>query len=230
MSMKHTIVTVAATLALATAAGAGAAAMAARANAATPACAQSCYNWFSAAFGTAAHPNYVLALSSATGRPVTLARASGANPAEDFGSTGPLLPVSDWVAADLMAPGLDALYGNIGATEIEYAPKGTPTGRCLGVGANTGLASVTRVTLLPCGEDARTLWIVDPVTTPAGLYYALISGTTDRNFAHPEALTVLKPGLTLFTAPLRTQIPALPLNHQLWSFVQGALPVPKPAG
>ena len=224
MSMKRTIVTVAATLALAVGAGA---AGTLSATAATSACAQSCFNWFSAAFGTAAHPNYVLDLSSATGRPVTLARASGANPAEDFGSTGPLVPVGDLVAAGVMTPGLEAPYGNVGATEIEYAPKGVPTGQCLGVGATT--ASVTPVTMLPCGKSARTLWIVDPVTTPAGLSYALISGTTDRDFTHPQSLTVLKPGRTLVTAPLVTHIAALPLDHQLWSFIQGALPIPKPS-
>ena len=230
MSMKHTIVTVAATLALAIGAGA---AGTLSAKAATSACSQHCDNWFSAAYGTAEHPNYVLGLSSATSRSVTLTRASGANPAEDFAPGQLLTPVSDWVTAGLMPPGLDALYGKLGATEIEYAPKGIPTDQCLGVGAHAGvvagLASVTRVTLLPCGESARTLWIVDPVTTPAGSYFALISGTTDRNFVHPEALTVLKPGLPLVTAPLVTHIRALPLNHQLWSFTQGALPIPKPS-
>ena len=65
MSMKSKIVTAAATLTLV--AGVGAAGTL-TANAATSACGNNCVNWFSAAYGTAAHPAFVLNVLNQVGQ------------------------------------------------------------------------------------------------------------------------------------------------------------------
>ncbi len=223
MSMKRKIVTAAATLTLA--AGLGAAGTL-TANAATPACGNNCVNWFSAAFGTAAHPAFVLNVQdhvAKAGQPVTLAAASRANKGEDFWPDN-VAPVGSMVAAGLMNHGLDALYASLSVYEFQYAPGNKPTGLCAGVGTAPGLA--TPVTLQPCGVTARTTWILDPQKTSAGSYDALISGATSKNFSHPYALTTLLPRLRLFTDPLLTGVPAGVLDHQLWAYVPGALPTP----
>ncbi len=223
MSMKRKIVTAAATLTLA--AGLGAAGTL-TANASTSACGNNCINWFSAAFGTAAHPAFVLNVQNhvaKAGQPVTLAPASGANKGEDFWPDL-VAPVGSMVVAGLVAPGLDALYSSLSVYEFQYAPAGKPTGLCAGVGTTPGLD--TPVTLQPCGVNARTTWILDPQKTSAGSYDALISGATNKNFSHPYALTTLLPRLPLFTDPLLTGAPAGVLDHQLWGYVPGALPTP----
>ena len=155
------------------------------------------------------------------GEPVIVARASGTNPGEDFVLSVQGV-VSDFVAADLMSPRLDALYSNLIVAEIEYVPSGVPTGFCVGVGATPGLG--TPVTLQPCGVSVRTTWIFDPETTSTGSYDALISGATNSNFQHPYSLTTLLPGLRLFTAPLEPTFPPRCLRTSLWGQFQGALP------
>ena len=78
--------------------------------------------------------------------------------------------------------------------------------------------------LEPCGLNARTVWIVDPVKTRSGLFPALVSAATNRNFRHPYSLTVLVPRLPLRTEPLTTTAPGSLLAHQLWRARQGVLP------
>jgi hypothetical protein len=223
MSMQSKIVTAAATLALA--AGVGAAGTL-PANAATSACGTNCVNWFSAAYGTAAHPAFVLNVRNqvaSVGQQINLAAASGANQGEDFEAAFQG-KVSDFVAAGLMNPGLGSLYGNLSVDEFQYAPGNSPTGLCVGVA--TTPAPDTAVTLQPCGATARTTWILDPVTTSAGSFDALINGATDSNFSEPFSLTALRP-LPLFTSRLRLDVHSQAvLNHQLWANVPGALPVP----
>ncbi|MGH3152990.1 MAG: hypothetical protein ACRDOB_20000 [Streptosporangiaceae bacterium] len=193
------------------------------ANAATRSCGPSCVDWFSAAFGTAEHPNLVLDVLrtvTRTGQPLVLARASGTNQGEDFVSTS-VDPVSEYVQAGLVSAGLDPLYGNLFAFEIEYTPFGSQTGECVGIGL--GNAILSEVTLQPCGVNSRTLWILDPVTAAAGSPVVLISGTTHSNFRHPLSLTVLNPSVHLYATALGTG-PLSPRRHQLWGFVEGVLP------
>lgn len=229
MSMRAKIAAAAAALTIA--AGVGAVGTL-PANAATRACGINCADWFSAAFGTTAHPGFVLdAVNRAgpTGSSVILARASGANPAEDFVPSDEGT-VQDFIQAGLISHGMDPLYGKLEAIELWYAPKDAATGQCLGVGGGTafiaGLGSISHVDIQPCGVNAGTVWILDPQTTSTGSIFALISGKTSSDFTHPQALSVLKPGVQLFTAPLVTHIPVLPLNHQTWGAVQGVLPIP----
>ena len=219
MSVRGKIVTAAA--ALTVVAGIGAAGTL-TANAATKDCGQVCANFFNSAFGTFSHPAFVLDVhgqAQQASQPVALARASAANPREDFGITAQG-QVGDFVAAGLVARGLKAPYGQLQAVEIEYAPKGAPTGLCLGTSSSSSLSPVA---LRPCGVNSSTIWILDPVTTSTGSYNVLISGATNRNFQHPEALTAPEPGLQLSIEPL-TSLSTAHLTHQLWGFTQGVLP------
>lgn len=219
MSVQGRIVTAAAALILV--AGIGATGTLA-ANAATRSCGHSCANFFSAAFGTFKHPAFVLDVqgqAQRAGQPVVLARAGGGNPGEDFVASAQG-PVRAFVAAGLLAPGLAAPYGKLTATEIEYAPDGASTGLCLGVSASPSF--FTPVTLRPCGVNAGTIWIFDPVKTRTGSYDVLISGITGRNFQNPETLTALVPNIQVFIAPLASLRPALP--NQLWGSTRGVLP------
>jgi hypothetical protein len=236
MFVRSKIAAAAAAAALTVAAGVGVgAAGTLTANAATSDCGNACIDWFSAAFGTTAHPGFVLDVpdqAGPTGAPVILARADGADPGEDFVADD-FGTVNDFISAGLISHGMGALYGNLQAYEFEYAPKEAPSGECLALGGGTGsvagLGSVSHVDLQLCGVNAATLWIADQKTTSAGSYSALISGETSRDFTHPQSLSVLTRGVQLFTAPLATGIPAVPLNHQLWGYVQGKLPIPKPS-
>jgi hypothetical protein len=217
MSVRSKIVTAAAALAIV--AGVSAAGTQ-TANAATPSCGRECFNFFSAAFGTTAHPGFVFDVlnhNTQTGQPIILAPASGTNPGEDF-TISAVDPVNDFVLAGLVSPGLDPLYGNLNAFEIEYTPYGAETGECVGLGANTGI--IATVSLQACGVSAHTLWIYDPLTKSAGSFFTLISGTTSSNFRHPITMTALfPPGLPLTT----TQLTTPPAARQLWGYTTGTL-------
>jgi hypothetical protein len=225
MSITRKIVMTAAALTLGTGIGA---AGTLTANAATADCGRGCVDLYSPAFGTAPPPTYVLDLPSHPFQTVpylTLARGSGANPAEDFALSDDGT-VHDFVLAGLIAPGMDTkAFTGLEVFEIQYGPKGTPSGNCVGVAAAPGAG--TALTLRPCGVDARTTWIFDPQSASQGSAGALISGATNRNFQHPYSMTVTLPGLPLVTEPLQLGAPARVLNHQLWNAYVGALPTPK---
>jgi hypothetical protein len=215
MPIKNMIITAAAALTAITGVGAGlgVAAGTLAANAATPKCGSVCSDFYSRAFGS----GWVLGTLKAPGQLTALARASRSDKGEDFG-VDPMGQVRDLSKAGLISGGLNALYGGLAAYEIQYAPGGSPSDRCLGVTGTPGAG--TPVALEPCGVTARTVWIFDPV----GSSYALINAATSQNFQHPFALTALVPGFPLVTAPLATAVPAKVLAHQLWSARQGVLP------
>jgi hypothetical protein len=216
MSIKSKLVTAA--TALTVIAGVGAAGTL-TANAATPKCGATCSDFYSRAFG----PALVLGVLNHSGRPgqrAILARASRANPGEDF-SVDALGTVRDFYQAGLLSRGLNALYGGRFAYEIEYSPGASSSDMCLGTAGQPGAG--TPVTLEPCGLNVKTVWIFAPEKTGTGTYYALISAATSRNFHHPYSLTTLRPGFPLLTAPLAASTsPAL--AHQLWSAERGVPP------
>jgi hypothetical protein len=225
MSVKSRIVVSAAALTLV--AGVGAAGTV-TANAATEACGVTCLTWHSLAFGNTHPPTIVLSVQNQAGQPgqpLILTGASGANPGEDF-QVSAEGQVSDFVAAGLMAPGLDTLYSSLNVVELQYTPNGMPSGLCVGVASTPRLA--TPVTLQPCGVTAKTTWILDPApgTAAAAQVSALINGATDSSFQHPYSLTTLLPGVPLFTAPLELSLPTAVLDHQLWAPWFGILPIP----
>ena len=227
MSITRKIVMTAAALTLS--AGIGAAGTL-TANAATADCGRGCVDLHSPAFGTASPPTYVLDLPSHPFQTVsylTLARASGASQGEDFALSNDGT-VHDFVLAGIIAAGMDTkAFTGLTVFEIEYGPKGAPSGNCVAVPAAPGAG--TALTLRPCGVDARTTWIFDPQSAIQGSAGALISGATNRNFQHPYSMTVSLPGLPLVTEPLQLGAPARVLNHQLWSAYVGVLPTPKPS-
>jgi hypothetical protein len=225
MSIKSRIVMSAAALTLV--AGVGATGTL-TANAATAACGVTCLTWHSLAFGNTHPPAIVLGVLNQVGQagqPIILTGASGANQGEDF-QVSTEGQVSDFVAAGLMAPGLDTLYSSLNVIELQYTPGGMPSGLCVGVATTPGLG--TPVTLQPCGLSAKTTWILDPApgTAAAAQVSALISGATNSSFQHPYSLTTLLPGVPLFTAPLELSLPTAVLDHQLWAPWFGILPIP----
>lgn len=222
MSVPSKVVMSAAAAAMALAGGLGAAGVL-PAHAATSECGRACVNWFSPAFGTAAHPGFVIEVpgNAQAGQTVTLAAASKASSGEDFVASNQGL-VRDFVDAGLMNHGLDALYGSLTAIQVQYAPYGAPTSLCVGVDTTPGPGAP--VTLEPCGKTAKTVWILDPVTTKAGSFDALISGATASDFQHPASLTALLPRVPLSTEPLVTSASGALLGRQLWGYLIGALP------
>jgi hypothetical protein len=216
MSVKSKLVTAA--TALTVMAGVGAAGTL-TANAATSKCGAICSELYSATTGTA----FVLAVPNRVGRagqPLTLARANRASKGEDF-VVQTLGTVSDFHAAGFISAGLNALYGGLSVYEIEYAPGASPSFLCLGTAGTPGAG--TRVTLEPCGMQAKTLWIVAARTTSSGPHDVLISAATSRNFHHPYVLTTLAPGAPLVTARLVAATGSA-FAHQLWSAEAGVLP------
>ena len=187
------------------------------ANAATKDCAALCTNFYNADLSD----HFMLAAvhGGGVGQPIGMF-AAGRIKAEDFGMSDQGL-VSDFVAAGLMKPGLGTLYGGLSVYEIQWAPGGKPSGRCVGVQGTPG--NGTAVTLRPCGVTAATTWIFDPVTTKNGSFDALINGATDRGFKQPQSLTASRKG-DVSTDPLNVgQLAKGKANDQLWGTIAGAL-------
>jgi len=80
-------------------------------------------------------------------------------------------------------------YPDDPAFEIQYSPYGVDSGLCMGLAS--AAASGGKVTLQPCGDSARTVWIADTYDSPSTLfngYVPLINGS-DGNFSQPFVLT-----------------------------------------
>jgi hypothetical protein len=215
MSITSKVITAA--LALGVVTGVGAAG-AHTANAATPKCGALCTNFYSKALGKGYLVN-VVNQASQIGQPASLAKAADTNAGEDYVLSTQGL-VKNFYRAGLISAGLDALYPNLAVVEIGYVPAGKPSGLCLGVGTAPGVG--TPVTLQTCGANARTTWILDPVTTSSGTYDELFSGATAGDFQHPYSLTGGLAGQPLLTEPLASADPAL--THQLWGDFEGVIP------
>lgn len=236
MSVKGKIFTAAVALSLA--GGVGAAATRA-ANAATSACGTSCTDVFSALYGTTAKPGFILDAQGGgpgrIGEPIILARASAANPGEDFRFAAET-PVSVLYDARMVPAGLALRYGCVpggdfktcpaGAVDdlavlINYTPDGGVSGYCVGVGATP--SSATPVTLQECGVTGQTFWIIDHHKT-GGSNLTLINGATANSFNHPYTLTAgFAPGEPLFAVNLYTTVTGTVLESQQWGDLPGAV-------
>ncbi len=105
--------------------------------------------------------------------------------------------------------------------EIEYTPYSAYSGECIGVSIAPGEG--TPVALQPCGENAKTLWILDHGKT-SGSNFTLINAATDNSFATPYALTeplYAGPRSQLMTFPLLSASPGTVLKEQQWGEVTG---------
>ncbi|GAA1654747.1 hypothetical protein [Georgenia ruanii] len=218
MAIHHKFFTAAATFALLFAASAAASLPA---GAATPQCGPHCIQVFSAKFGTPTSPTFVESVfrgHPAAGVPAILARPSSSDPAGDM-----IVPaagtVSTFYAAGMVSAAVNSHYGTERAVQIEYAPRGSPTGLCAAVATtayrNEGL------TLQPCRTPGRTVFIIDTADSPATAptYFPIVIGNT-TDFVHPFAMTIqgdpahkLLPQITI--QHLRGNPTNVPRN-QLW--------------
>jgi hypothetical protein len=184
MSFKTRFFAAAATLSLV---GAAAATGAMTANAATPSCGKSCIDLYSRMFGNHKNPQFVFSAKGggqSVGTPIILWRASNSDQSEDF-TVSFQGTVHDFFLAGLVSSALDLHYHNLAAFEFEYSPFGMDTGLCIGVPSTA--RNGTKVSLQPCGETSKTVWVVDSFSKIKGFYVPLINGS-DTNFSHPFVL------------------------------------------
>jgi hypothetical protein len=255
MSIKSKVFAAAAALTL-VGGGAVGALTAGAAAAATPSCGVTCVEFFSAEFGSFSSQNFVLDTlrrGEKAGQPQILFRTSGSDPAEDYTISDEGV-VSDFYTAGLISSAVALHYGGLGcedydtttatcttfypdlaAYEIEYSPYGADSGLCAGVG--TTAVAGTKVTLQPCGDSAKTIWIIDSEDETTSDYYPLINGS-DTNFSQPYVLTyptnsyptdMPRPGLyvtnlTGFKGANGLPTPGTVNDHQLWGYHTGVLP------
>jgi hypothetical protein len=135
MSIKKFLQAVVATVTLASGASA---AVPLSASAATPACGPNCLSVFSPELGTYAHPNFVEHVFGGTasiGQPTGLNTASRSDSSEDFINPHPGT-VSDYYAMGLVSAEVNRHYGSLTASQLEYAPSGTPSGLCVAVASD----------------------------------------------------------------------------------------------
>lgn len=185
MSIKSKIFAAAATLTLV--GGIGAAGTL-TANAATPPCGHKCIDIFSRKFGTHKHPAFVLDVfqqKAKAGQPIILFATSNADRGEDF-TVSFQGTVADFFKAGLVSAALNLHYSKFLAFEFQYTPDGVDSNMCVGVGSTA--ANGTPVALEPCGQSAKTVWVVDSFDTIKGHFVPLINGS-DTNFSHPFVLT-----------------------------------------
>ena len=216
------------------------AAVAGTAGAATPSCGPNCIDGYNKQFGKQFITD-VFRGGSKVGQPIILFTRSNSDAAEDF-TVSVQGTVSDFYASGLVSPAVELHYGGakylnitsntqVGqdevAGEIEYAPYGRDSGLCVGVGTSrlpsVGSASVS---LQPCGQDARTVWILDGVDICNNFAFGsapLINGA-DTNFSHPSVLTYPASGY-----PTDKPRPQLKVTN-LTGFSQNGPPSPNPSG
>jgi hypothetical protein len=120
--------------------------------------------------------------------------------------------VHDFYIAGLVSAAIDRHYGSDQAYEYEYVPYGVDSGLCLGVSGTA--QNGTPVTLQPCGESARTVWVSD-TTEKNAQQVELINGT-DTNFTHPLVLTAIGADMSPTTSSLANPS-LLPPGGQYWS-------------
>jgi|tagenome__1003787_1003787.scaffolds.fasta_scaffold19933417_1 hypothetical protein len=206
MSMKRRLLIAAVTFGVVFGAGAVASLPAA---AATPQCGPHCVQVFSAEFGTATSPNFVesvfLGLPVA-GVPTILRRPSSSNPAGDMiiHAAG---PVSKFYAAGMVSAAVNDHYGSENAVQIEYAPRGAPSGLCAGL-ARTAYQN-EGLTLQPCQNPGTTVFIIDTADSPATAptYFPIVNAST-TDFVHPFTMTF--PGKT---DPSHRLLPQITVRH-----------------
>jgi len=153
---------------------------------ATWSCGVTCINPYTQAYG----PFFVLNSNNArwvVGNKLDLFDASNYNPGEDWtidlqGSVRHLYNLG------LVSANLRLHYGHMPAFELEFTPLGVESGLCQGT-AGTAVSG-EKVSLQWCGNDSRTIWVLDFRDAPivSGIYVPVIAGS-DTNFSDPQVLT-----------------------------------------
>jgi hypothetical protein len=229
MGVKRTILAAVAVLA----AGGVSAVAPVAANAGTSQCGLGCIGVFSNELGTYAQPNFVEHVwggVATVGTPTGLTQASGADSSEDFINPHPGF-VSDYYNLGLVTADVNAHYGSLRASQLEFAPLGVPSGLCVGVAADP--YQNEPLSLQSCTVPGRTVWIIGTSLSPATAahgFFPIVSGATS-DFSHPFTMSYPRHVDTSETLPpirLRhlkflgadKSVPA----QQLWGVKFGPLP------
>ena len=160
--------------------------------ASTAACGSACISPSAESLGTGEE----LAVGSTTTTPagtttsVVMSAASTTNSAEDWTLEAEGV-VSNAVSAGVVSPRLNMLYAAQTMVELQSAPDGEPSGKCLGdslgpVEVNDEELEAPSLTLAmePCGTTAQTLWIVDGDNVSDG-YVDLINAGYAVTYTYP---------------------------------------------
>jgi hypothetical protein len=209
MSIKSRILAAAATLAVV---GGVSTAGTLSASAATPQCSRNgntCVQIFSKRFGMPASPGFVesvfLGLPVA-GVPTILQRTSTSNPAGDM-----IIPasgtVSQFYAEGMVSAAVNSHYGAEHAVQVEYAPRGVPTGLCAAIATATPYQN-EGLTLQPCQTPGTTVFIIDTADAPAAAPYFPIVLASTTDFVHPFTMTF--PGQA---DPAHRLLPQIKVQH-----------------
>lgn len=118
------------------------------------------------------------------GQPTILAPPSSSDPAGDF-LLHPGL-VSDFAAKGMVTAAVNDRYGKLRATQIEFEPRGKPTGLCVGVA--TTPAQDEELSLQPCTVPGATVWIIDVPDSSAKGFVPLVNGA-NADFSQPFTMT-----------------------------------------
>jgi hypothetical protein len=205
-----------------------------------------CVDLFSKQFGTHKDPGFIQDVwrqGNRVGQPIILFRVSSSDPAEDFTTDDLVNPKTflPYTVAQLQALSLGTLFSNITANqyansfvvENEYAPFGVNSGLCTGIVAAP--FNGEGVTLQPCGNTAKTLWIINssnPIFSYIHGYTSLINGA-NTNFSHPYVLTyptngfptdLPRPQLQVHTIQTFSQGFPFVVTQQLWGADFGTIP------
>jgi hypothetical protein len=197
------------------------------AHAATGSCGHNCVDAYNKEWGAKEDLTLLADGFGRAGQTIGLSRASNANIAEDFvysdeGS------VASLASLGYFSRGVLVHYSRDEAFELMYEPAGLDVNLCVGTAAYAPRAGNLLV-LEPCGESARTLWIVAPAKGRTHKFVNVIAGTT-TNFSHPLVWTYPgwatpfdypRPAIELY--PLLTNSRGFSPDYQQWSAKFGVL-------
>ena len=201
------------------------------ASAATPQCGSGCVEVYSMKYATPASLGFVETVFLGIplrGVPTEVRPASSSNPAEDLiVPLGGPVPVSEFYAHGMVSAAVNERFGSEPAVQIEYAPRGKPTGLCTAVA--TPAYQDEGLSLQPCSAPGRTVWIIDtadsPATAPA--YFPIVNGS-DTDFVHPFGMAILgNPAHQPFTPIIMQHLTGNPgsvPSNQLWGSHTGIVP------
>lgn len=178
----------------------------------TVACGSNCVSIFSDQLGSGttlnAYVNGDTGVGGRTGTPVNMHLAGNFRPNGDFSPslTGFVFQYCGFLANDFFSPTsfICTHYPLFAVIELNWSPFGNQSGWCAGVSQVT---ANRQVTLQPCGETAKTVWVADRIHSTNGTnclipanppvspgdpsvnFCPLINGG-DTNFSQPLVLTL----------------------------------------
>jgi uncharacterized membrane protein YgcG len=206
------VITATTTLGLSAAGGASASTHASMKPDTTPACAQFCSPpLFNAEFGPQYYVNNEGALTK-VGNKLNLVFANNNNPGQDF-TVDYFAPVSYLYNLGFIGPAIMARYSFYWAFEVMWTPYGVQTNLCPGLARNAFQGEA--VSLVPCGDFPRTLWIVYKSCGCSHTGNALVSAST----LNPSVPYLLTAG----GSPFGDENPFSPLRVYLQTSVTGVI-------